>query len=133
MRSLKSFYLVALLVCLAGCAQLGLAPAETFSEKLAYMEGVNTALREGSTDALNHREITSADMEHVIDINTKAKTLLSAARMFKDTDMATAQAKLTAATLLIGELQAYLRARGVKTSQLRSPTWKKPLLLSYSH
>ena len=61
------------------------------------MEGVNTALREGSTDALNHREITSADMEHVIDINTKAKTLLSAARMFKDTDMATAS--LTSFTL----------------------------------
>ena len=130
---LRNFRTYVLLLLLAGCASLGLVPPESFGDRLAYAEGTNTAIREASTDALNNREITSADMEHVIKINAEVKTILRAARLTMGTDLQTAEGKLLAATKLLTELQAYLRARGLKTTYLWSPTWNKPLLLSYSH
>lgn len=120
-------YLYLWLLLLVGCASLGLEPPQDLGDRLAYAEGMNTALRDASTDALNHHEITSDDMQHVRDINKQAKALLSGARLVMDTDPKTAEERLLAATKLLTELQNYLRARGVKTGEM---TWKKQPLLS---
>lgn len=124
---LRKYYL--LLLFIAGCASFGLEAPQSFGDRLAYAEGLNTGLRDASTDALNNHEITSRDMEHVIAVNTQAKTLLASARLLMGTDLQTAEGKLLAATKLLTELQTYLRARGVKTSNW-SPTWDKLPLLS---
>jgi hypothetical protein len=125
MRNLKHSWVIFVLLC--GCASLGLEPPQDLGDRLAYAEGMNTALRDASTDALNHHEITSNDMEHVRDINKQAKVLLSGARLVMDTDPKTAEGRLLEATKLLTELQNYLRARGVKTGEM---TWKKQPLLS---
>lgn len=115
MATLRTALLAVLL--LAGCASLGLQEAKSFSDRIAYAEGVNTAIRDASTDALNAHSITSADMEHVMAINAQAKALLASARSLQGTDVQTAEGKLLTATKLLTELQTWLRARGVKTSQ----------------
>lgn len=125
--------IVLLFLLLAGCSTLGLEEPRDFPERLAYAEGLNTALRDASTDALDHHEITSKDMEHVMDINRQAKGLLGPARLFMNTDLSTAEAKLTAAMKLLTELQSYLRARGVKSAYDHGgDLWKKQPLLSLS-
>lgn len=101
---------------LAGCAVLGLEQSKSFGDRLAYAEGLNTALRDASSDSLAHHEISSQDMEHVILINSRAKELLLTARTLKDTDPSTAEAKLVLATTLLTDLQNYLRVKGVKTT-----------------
>ena len=108
--------LAVLLLALAGCASLGMEAPQSFGDRLAYAEGNNTALLEAATDALDHREITSRDMEHVQSIHGQAKSLLGSARLLMGTDITSAEGRLLAATKLLTELQTYLRARGVKTT-----------------
>lgn len=132
---MKIFNALLVMTMLAGCASLGLEPPHDLGDRLAYAEGMNTALRDASSDALDHHEITSNDMAHVIAVNKQAKELLAAARLVMDTDPKTAEGRLLAATKLLTELQNYLRARGVKTSfnpqlQYGGESWKKPLLHS---
>jgi len=108
--------LAVVLLVLAGCAWLGLEPAKSFDDRLAYAYGTNTALREASISALDARTITSANMEHIMSINGQVRVLLDAARSLRGADPSTAEGRLLAATKLLTELQTYLRARGVKTS-----------------
>ena len=114
MRALKYWYVVLLL--LAGCAQMGLAPAQTFDQKLAYAAGGNTAALEAATSSLDAKMITSADMEKIIQMHGQVRTLLDAARTTAAAgDMTTAQSKLALALTALTELQSYLRAHNVKT------------------
>jgi hypothetical protein len=122
--------LAILLLALAGCASLGLEAPKSLGDRLAYAEGNNTALLEAATDALDHSEITSRDMEYVMSIHGQAKALLGSARQLMGTDVGSAEGRLLAATKLLAELQNYLRARGVKTSQLEGGFQWKQLSLS---
>lgn len=131
MKPLTPYHRIACLLSLlllvtyvvAGCAQLGLATAKSFDERLAYAYGVNTAVREASTSALNAKTIASTDMEHVLKLTDEARGILDAARVASRVgDLQTAEARLLLATNILAELQAYLRNRGVKAN-LGDPTW----------
>lgn len=99
-----------ILLLLAACAQLGVQPAQSFDERLAYAYGTNTAVREASTSALNAGEITPDDMERVIALNDQARALLDAARLAHGTgDLETADARLTLAVSVLTQVQTYLR------------------------
>ena len=129
--NVKRLIILLILSIAAGCAALGLEEAKSLSDRIAYAEGMNTALREASTDALNHAEISSGDMEHVQVVNQEVKRTLAAARALLGTDVASAEGRLLTAMTLLTELQTYLRSKGVKTSyNLWSPTWKTSPLLS---
>jgi hypothetical protein len=109
MKALNALWLLALL--LSGCAQLGIAPAKSFDDRLAYAYGTNTAIREASTSALNAKQITSEDMEHVMAVNDQARSILDAARGMKGIDPKAAEGRLVLATNLLVQLQQYLRSR----------------------
>ena len=114
-RALRYGFAIAL-IALAACAQLGLAPAQTFDQKLAYAYGSNTAALEAATSSLNAGTIKSADMENVIQLHGQVKTLLDAAKTTAAAgDMTTAQSKLALALTSLTELQSYLRSHNVKT------------------
>lgn len=109
---MKAYHsLFALVLMLAACAQLGLAPAKSFDDRLAYAYGTNTALREASTAALNAKQITSSDMEHIMAVNDQARSILDAARGMKDIDPKTAEGRLVLATNLLVQLQTFLRSK----------------------
>lgn len=99
------------LLFLTGCAAIGLSPAQGLDQKLAYAEGVDTAVLAASTAALTAGQITSADQAQVINLADQAKTLIDSARQLEATDTTAASAKLTLANGVLTQLQAYLNSR----------------------
>ena len=112
MRNLKLHYLLFMLALLAGCAQLGLAPAQTFEQKLAYAYGTHTAVLNAATSALDAKTLKSTDAEQVIKLATESRVLLDAAKSANAVgDVNTANGKLLLGVQILEQLQIYLRAR----------------------
>lgn len=105
-----SALLLALL--LTGCATFGLAPASSFSDRLAYGYGTHTAVLTAATDSLEAGEIGTQDAQRVLTVADEARTALDAARVAAGAgDATTAEGRLQLATALLAELQTYLRAQ----------------------
>jgi hypothetical protein len=114
MQRLKLYRLFILLALLAGCAQLGLAPAQTFDERLAYAYGTHTAVQKAAASSLTAKDISSADAEQVLKLADESKALLDGARAAaKIGDTSTANGKLLLATSILSQLQTYIRSKGV--------------------
>lgn len=108
--------LLAILVIsfMPACAQLGVAPATTFNENLAYAYGTVTTIRTTATTALNAKQITADDGQHVLQITDQARTTLDSARIVAKTDLTGAQGKLNLATGVLAEVQKFLTSKGAK-------------------
>ncbi len=100
---------LAVIAMLAGCAQLGLAPAKSFEEKLAYAYGTHTAVLQSATSALQLKQISKEDATQVLKLADESRSLLDAARVVGDPTVATN--KLVLATQILTQLQAYLRSK----------------------
>lgn len=97
---------------LSACSALGIVQPQSFDQRLAYAAGVNTAVRDASTSALDGGTISSADMEHVLKLNDQTRVLLDAARAASQAgDTETAEGRLLLATNILTQLQAYLRSK----------------------
>lgn len=97
---------------LAGCASLGLEPAQGFDQKLAYAYGTHTAILKAGDQALTDGSISVDDAKHVLAIADQSREVLDAAkRIYAAGDKEGANAKLLLATQVLSELQTYLRAR----------------------
>jgi hypothetical protein len=103
--------LACVLFALSACAQLGLAPAQSFDQKLAYAEQVDTAVLTASTASLRAQQITSDDHQKVIAMADQAKGLIDSAKLLSTTDPTGANAKLVLATSVLTQLQTYLNSR----------------------
>jgi hypothetical protein len=106
---LRSLPLILFLLC--SCAQLGIAPAQSFDQKLAYAEQVDTAVLTASTSAVRAQQISSDDHQKVITVADQAKALIDSARPLSTTDPTAANAKLALATSVLQQLQNYLNSR----------------------
>ena len=109
----KYFGVVGLIVCwvLAACTSLLVTP-KTFNEKLAAGYIVHTAVLRAATVSLNAGDISSADAQQVLKIATDAREVLDAAKLASGAgDTATAEGKLALATVLLTELQTFLREK----------------------
>lgn len=99
------------LLILVGCASLGLAPASTFSDRLAYSYGTHSAVLISATQSLEAGEIGSDDASRVLKIADEARTALDGAKLAAGAgDVTTAEGRLQLATSILVDLQAYLRA-----------------------
>lgn len=105
-----------LLVLLAGCAQLGLAPAQTLSQKIAYAYGTHTAVLQATTAAVTAGTLSSSDATSVLKMADGSQALLDSARALAAAgDVNGATNKLALATAALTALQQYLNAHtGVK-------------------
>lgn len=115
MRSLHCFGFTAALytafLVLSGCASLGLAPASSFSDRLAYAVGTHTAVLTAATQSLEAGEIGTEDATRVLKVADESRKALDAARIASDAgDVSTAEGRLQLATALLTELQTYLRS-----------------------
>jgi hypothetical protein len=105
-------YAFILLAFLMGCAQVGLTPAKSFDEKLAYAYGTHTAVLQTAAQAVNSKSMSSADGAQVLKLADESRTLLDAARIAsKAGNVDTANGKLILATSILVQLQQYLQAR----------------------
>lgn len=96
---------------LEGCTALGVAPAQTFNEKLAYAYGVHTAVLQAATAAVTAGTLSSADAVKILADTDTVKTALDAAgAAYAAGDAAGANSKLAIATSLLSAIQAYLQA-----------------------
>jgi hypothetical protein len=99
---------------LVGCAQVGLQPAQSFDQQLAYGYAGVTSARISATNALKAGSIKKEDAQQVLDLTDQARALLDGARAIRVSDLKTAQAKLALATQVLTQLSAYLTTRGLK-------------------
>lgn len=111
MKTLLKFAPIAFLLLLAACAQLGLAPASTFEQRLAYAVSQNAAVRQTAAVSLEHGEISLEDAQRVLKLTDETRQALDAARVASGVgDVSTAEGRLQLATSILVNLQAYLRS-----------------------
>lgn len=109
---MRKLAIVPLLFLLTACASLGLAPASSFDERLAYAVSQNAAVRETAAVSLERKEISVDDARRVLKITDEVRTALDAARLAAGSgDVSTAEGRLQLATSILINLQAYLRSR----------------------
>lgn len=109
---LRKLSILPLLLVIAACASLGLAPASSFEERLAYAVSQNAAVRNTAAVSLEHGEIALEDAQRVLKITDEVRTALDAARLAAGAgDTSTAEGRLQLATAILIELQNYLRSR----------------------
>lgn len=103
-------YFLTLLV--AGCATIGLAPATSFDERLAYAVSQNAAVRQAAANALDAGEIQLQDAQFVLKTTDESRTLLDAAKVASGAgDISTAEGRLSVAVTVLANLQTYLRSK----------------------
>lgn len=108
----KFVFLPILLMLIAGCAQLGLAPAASLSDRIAYAYGTHTAVLQATTSSLEAGDIGSEDAARVLKVADESRKALDAARLAVGSgDISTAEGRLQLATALLTELQTYLRRK----------------------
>lgn len=109
---MRKLAIVPLLFILTACASLGLAPASSFEERLAYAVSQNAAVREAAAVSVERKEISIDDAQRVLKITDEVRTALDAARLAAGAgDVSTAEGRLQLATSILINLQAYLRSR----------------------
>jgi hypothetical protein len=102
----------ALFLLLASCASIGLAPAKSFSERLAYSYGVNAGVRNAAANALEAGTLTIEDGEYVLKVTDETRTLLDSAKLASGAgDPSTAEGRLLLAINVLEQLQAYLNRK----------------------
>ncbi len=102
-----------LLQCLAGCAALGLAPAKSFDEQLAYAYGTYTAVLQATATARDAGTLKPSDVQHVTAAADQVRGLLDGARSVETTNPKGAADRLHLATSILAELQTWLHGKGV--------------------
>lgn len=100
---------------LAACASVGLAPAQTFDERVAYAVANNAAVRQAAANALDAGDIQLQDAQYVLKTTDETRTFLDAAKAASGSgDISTAEGRLSVAVNVLSQLQTYLRARSKK-------------------
>lgn len=108
----KLAIILPLLLILTACGSLGLAPASSFEERLAYAVSQNAAVRKTAAVSLERKEIALEDAQRVLKITDEIRTALDAARLAAGAgDVSTAEGRLQLATSILINVQAYLRSR----------------------
>lgn len=109
---MRKLAVLPLLFILTACASVGLAPASSFEERLAYAVSQNTAVRNAAAVSLERNELALEDAQRVLKITDEIRTALDAARLAAGAgDVSTAEGRLQLATSILINVQAYLRSR----------------------
>lgn len=103
--------LLALLLLVMACAQVGIPTAQTFNEKLSAGYALNAGLRQTATDLLTAKKISVDDAQNVLASTDAARIGLDVARNLSKTDMNAAEGKLAAVHTGLVALQTYLAGR----------------------
>lgn len=109
---MRKLAILPLLLILAACGSLALAPATSFEERLAYAVSQNAAVRQAAAVSVERNELSIDDAKRVLKITDEVRTALDAARLAAGAgDVSTAEGRLQLATSILVNLQDYLRSR----------------------
>jgi hypothetical protein len=96
---------------LTACQSLGLAPAQSLDQRLAYGYSTYSAVQFAAANAKNAGEISASDAEAVLKLADQSRVLLDGAKVLLATDPNGAATKLGLAVAILTELQSQLRKR----------------------
>lgn len=102
------------ILCIGGCASLGLAQPQTLDQKIAYAYGGLTTALQGIATATNKGQLTSAQATQANNAAMNVKTILDTARSLENSDATTAQKDLDLATAALSSIQNTLTSAGAK-------------------
>jgi hypothetical protein len=112
MKTPLKIALLGMLLVLQACASLGLAPAETLSQRISYAYSQNTALRTAAANALNAGQLKVDDARYVLAVTDNGRTLLDASKAaLLGGDISTAEGRLILALNILDTLQGYLNSK----------------------
>lgn len=97
---MRKLFLLPFLLILAACA--------SFDARLKTAADIHAATTRAVTRALDAQLISSRDAEAYQEIAVNSSYMLDSARALKDSDVATAEAKLDLANRILSELHKYL-------------------------
>ena len=107
--------LTVLVLTLVACAQLGLEPAKSFEQNLAYSYAQVTSIRLSAASAIKTGIIKADDGRQVQTLADQARTGLDAAREAHGAgDTKTAMGRLQLANAVLAQLAVFLQQHGVK-------------------
>jgi hypothetical protein len=109
----RSYVLMLALACLCACAQLGIAPADTFNKKLAAGYTTVSAVADMANNAVLSGTLQKDDAKKVLATVTSAVEGLDLAAKMAASDPAGASTKLDLTIAAITALQTYLISKGV--------------------
>jgi uncharacterized protein YceK len=113
MKKLCIFLVIGVL--LTGCTALGLAPAQTTDQKIAYAYAGVTGVLNTIAQATDAGALTSVKAQQANQLAVQVKTTLDAARLASGAgDSSTALQDLNMATAALTAVQQYLTANGVQ-------------------
>lgn len=95
---------------LVGCASVGLAPAQSTDESIAYGYGTYVAVEDALSTALQAGSVTKPEAIAIDRSAGQALVLLQAARLAESVDPQRASSDLALATSALTALQAWLNA-----------------------
>lgn len=111
-RPFAAIAAVYVLFLVAACATVGLQPAHSFDERLAYAVSQNAAVRQAAANSLDAGEIKVEDAQYVLKTTDETRTLLDAAKVASGGgDIGTAEGRLALAVSVLSQLQSYLRSK----------------------
>ncbi len=103
------------LLLLTACAQLGLAPAKSFDQQVAYGYSTLASVRSTAANALKTKTIDVSDAEQVQALADQARAGLDAARgAWNVGDTQTAMGRLQLANSVLTQLAVFLQSKGAK-------------------
>jgi hypothetical protein len=103
-----------ILIMLAACGGLGLQPAQSFQDRVAYALGVHTAVLQSATSAVNFGDITTEEARSLLELSDRARNLIDVARTVHAAgDIEGANQRLALALTVLQEIQNYLRRSDV--------------------
>ena len=105
-------YLAAFVISLSACAQLGIAPADTFNKKVAAGYSTVAAVADTANALAAQGKLSKADAEKVHATIDGSIAGLAAAEGIAKTDPAAADNRLTAIIAALQAAQAILASKG---------------------
>lgn len=106
--------LALLLPAFTGCTTLGLAPAQTLDQKIAYAYGGVTGVLQSIATATTAGTLTSSQANAANNMALQVKTVLDTARSLETTNATSAANDLALATAALTAVQSFLTSNGVK-------------------
>lgn len=114
MRQVRNSVL-ALVLLLCACAQVGVNTPQSTSEKVGYAYATLATVRTTGAQLLASNTIKQADAQSIQALADQARVLLDGANTALATDATTAASKLELATAILTQLQTYLNTtKGAK-------------------
>lgn len=112
MTRIRNYAALGLLCALlTACASLGLAPAKTLSDRLAYGYSTLSAVQYAAATATTAGELSYSDAEDVLKLADQSRVLLDGAKAVLATDPEAAATKLSLAVAILTQLQSYMRSK----------------------